>query len=334
MDTFENKRRKLNSFFIFICAGIITGYLSFYSIQYSIFYGIVISYAIDALPIIIGFFASPLAGGFFGLILNTILHWRFFFPHFTEESYLYAVAILFLSSFTGFLIGYIPAKIKATTLRKKIAVIIFLSLCLGISDFSPIIIGRLLGRTRLFRYWLIFGSAAMSSLLFGAITFPIAYAVIDKKKKLLLLPVLFLCVAYISTQFISSTNTPRYTPTFENYILSDDPGISALAQSIRSKQTLSKNETICAYYEYVRDNIKYDIDPIFIGEYPQYPNETISLGFGDCEDKSILLISLLRNAGINASVHIQPQHALVKIVNNNVITYLDPTSLETCPFNI
>lgn len=49
------------------------------------------------------------------------------------------------------------------------------------------------------------------------------------------------------------------------------------------------------------------------GDYPSYPLETLSRGSGDCEDLSILLISLLKQAGFDSVLLIMPTHAAVAV---------------------
>lgn len=54
----------------------------------------------------------------------------------------------------------------------------------------------------------------------------------------------------------------------------------------------------------VRKYVKYTPDKAQLGvdEYWTFPNETLLLGTGDCEDMSNLLVSLARNAGVPANL--------------------------------
>jgi hypothetical protein len=92
-----------------------------------------------------------------------------------------------------------------------------------------------------------------------------------------------------------------------------------------------------ALFFYVKDNIQYLSDPDY--EYVQHPEETL-LGAGDCEDKSILLISLLYSIGLESELVIVPQHTLVKLKipdskkkyqKKDGWIYLDPTC-RNCEF--
>lgn len=68
--------------------------------------------------------------------------------------------------------------------------------------------------------------------------------------------------------------------------------------------------------EYVT-NIEYKINPT-IAKSPKY---TIALGYGDCDDKSNLLISLLKVQGYDALLVIVPQHifALIHLDEQNLM---------------
>lgn len=66
-----------------------------------------------------------------------------------------------------------------------------------------------------------------------------------------------------------------------------------------------------ALFYYVRDNIQYLKDPE--KEYIQLPEETI-LGAGDCEDKAILLYSLMKAIGIRSRIVLIPKHAYNEIL--------------------
>lgn len=61
-------------------------------------------------------------------------------------------------------------------------------------------------------------------------------------------------------------------------------------------------EKAMACLAFVRKNIAYTPDKAQygVGEMWQYPHETLALGRGDCEDGAILMVSLMRNAGVPA----------------------------------
>lgn len=57
-----------------------------------------------------------------------------------------------------------------------------------------------------------------------------------------------------------------------------------------------------ACLRYVRKHVAYVSDKTSygLGEFWTFPNESLALGKGDCEDMSILVVSLMRNAGVPA----------------------------------
>lgn len=74
-----------------------------------------------------------------------------------------------------------------------------------------------------------------------------------------------------------------------------------------------KDSQVCnakALFYYVRDNIRYISDPPY--EYIQQPEETL-IGAGDCEDKAILLLMLMKSIGIRSRIVIIPGHAYTQI---------------------
>jgi hypothetical protein len=73
---------------------------------------------------------------------------------------------------------------------------------------------------------------------------------------------------------------------------------------------LSADETCYVHeiYRYVVDNYKYYGDPRR-DELVQTPNQTLSIGGGDCEDLTILLNSLLENIGVETYLVLTENHA-------------------------
>ena len=75
-------------------------------------------------------------------------------------------------------------------------------------------------------------------------------------------------------------------------------------QALASKLTAGKNterERIDALYSYVAENIRYVGVSFGLGAYqPHKPSEVLRNKYGDCKDKHVLLMSLLRAAGIQA----------------------------------
>ena len=76
-----------------------------------------------------------------------------------------------------------------------------------------------------------------------------------------------------------------------------DPGVIQVASElVRDLPQYDRVGEICALHEFVRDSIRYTNDPLDI-ELVRTPRAILEMGVGDCDDKSILLSSLLRCIG-------------------------------------
>ncbi len=85
-------------------------------------------------------------------------------------------------------------------------------------------------------------------------------------------------------------------PTGEYMIWPEHPTIQALAGSLTS-EGLTVYENVKSIYDYLRDNLDYEAIP---GSEPKQCLRTLADRTGDCDDQSILFVSLLRAAGIPA----------------------------------
>jgi transglutaminase-like putative cysteine protease len=76
-----------------------------------------------------------------------------------------------------------------------------------------------------------------------------------------------------------------------------DPGVIQLASSlVRNVPQYDRVGEVVALHGFVRDCIRYTNDPIDL-ELVRDPRTILEMGVGDCDDKSILLIALLRCIG-------------------------------------
>ena len=76
-----------------------------------------------------------------------------------------------------------------------------------------------------------------------------------------------------------------------------DPGVIQLAsQLVRSVPQYDRVGEVSALHGFVRDAIRYTNDPIDL-ELVRDPRTILEMGVGDCDDKSILLVALLRCIG-------------------------------------
>lgn len=94
-----------------------------------------------------------------------------------------------------------------------------------------------------------------------------------------------------------------------------------IARQYPGVQNWDQAKAIC---EWVRDSISYVSDPQDC-EYIQLPEETLNSGGGDCDDKAVLLASLLMCVGFRCSLVFVPNHVYVAVylpaAPGNVRTY-------------
>jgi len=117
-----------------------------------------------------------------------------------------------------------------------------------------------------------------------------------------------------------------------SFITPDDQNVIELKNEIlKDKPVLTSNWI--ALRDWVGSNIQYRSDSEIHGEreYWQFPNETIPLRTGDCEDFSILLCSLLRADGWSSdSVYVivgeqnSQYHAWVRVIWNDIQYNIEP----------
>jgi PKD repeat protein len=86
--------------------------------------------------------------------------------------------------------------------------------------------------------------------------------------------------------------------SYDEYVLDplDDPTLGDLAQALLNRVGGVEEAFLECALAFVQGAIKYVLDPAAF-EYPLYPLETLVDGRGDCEDTTILYVSLLRGLG-------------------------------------
>lgn len=112
-------------------------------------------------------------------------------------------------------------------------------------------------------------------------------------------------------------------------IVSDNIELRSYANSIVS-DCQDKECQINSIYRYIVENFNYLSDPVGV-ELIQTPQETIDIGGGDCEDLSILFISLLENIGIKAYLVLTDNHAYalaVDVDTDNLWKYIEQSFIE------
>ena len=130
---------------------------------------------------------------------------------------------------------------------------------------------------------------------------------------------------------------PIYEP-----LLSSNPTIRTLADDIRSAHT-NKEEQVVAALQLVQGKIRYLGMEMGIGSHqPSAPHDTWTRRYGDCKDKSVLFVSILRELQIDAHPALvntdlryrvadrlpSPKnfnHVITRVALGDEIYWLDPT---------
>ncbi len=127
----------------------------------------------------------------------------------------------------------------------------------------------------------------------GKITYTVTYNIESTAETV---PALTLTGAGRMTD-IPTSLVSQYTSTTETF-WADDPEIAALAQSLTANQTTVLGK-VTRLVKWFNENIDYSNN-----EVPLYPNQTLQQHSGDCDDQSILLISMLRSIGVPSYLEI------------------------------
>src|SRR5690606_16334671 len=123
-----------------------------------------------------------------------------------------------------------------------------------------------------------------------------------------------------------------------------DPAVVEIAQSIRARD-LQPEQQILAALRMVQDDIRYFSLALAESTHrPTPPGMVLERRFGDCKDKSLLAVTLLRELGFDAHValvrsdggallpHLMPSikafdHAIVTVHHDGRDWWFDPTML-------
>ncbi|MEM9988613.1 MAG: DUF3857 domain-containing transglutaminase family protein, partial [Pseudomonadota bacterium] len=137
-------------------------------------------------------------------------------------------------------------------------------------------------------------------------------------------------------QDIANWGVDIYAPT--DHLPTD---IKTVLTSVQSRPLA---EQITWAIRFVQDDIRYFSNSVGLGAHiPRDPATTLRLGYGDCKDKSVLLVSLLKALGVEATValtHLDNgaslpalapspltfNHAIVRITTDHGPVFIDPTS--------
>jgi len=133
-------------------------------------------------------------------------------------------------------------------------------------------------------------------------------------KTLQVLITILVVVVIITLSFIfqgEKQNTPvneKINPYIEKIVLNDLTLRTKSSNIASNCESGNKECQLNLIYRYVVDNNSYYSDPR-TQELIQSPQETINIKGGDCEDLTILLISLLENLGIKTYLVLTENHA-------------------------
>ena len=111
----------------------------------------------------------------------------------------------------------------------------------------------------------------------------------------------------------------------KNYVEPGSPLVTGLATALTTEKS-SQMEKVQALYNYVSNNVNYTIFEDWRGA-----GEVLQTKRGDCTDKSIALVSMLKNAGIESYVVYGEKiddysHAWVSVKVDGKWLQLDPTA--------
>ena len=110
----------------------------------------------------------------------------------------------------------------------------------------------------------------------------------------------------------------RRADPYISEIVFDDASLREYALSIVQQQDISnKEQMVNTVYRYIVENFNYISDPEN-EELIRAPIQTINNKGGDCEDLSILLISLLVNLGIKTYLVLSDEHAYALAYDINI----------------
>lgn len=114
-------------------------------------------------------------------------------------------------------------------------------------------------------------------------------------------------------------NPPYMFDVINNHVTPRDPTIRKVAAGIAKKYPGQYNiYQIIEIFNYTTHNVQYVSDPRG-RNYWSYPNETIEVGAGDCEDYSTLISSLVEAVGGTTRLYLTDNHAFAAVYAGNDI---------------
>ncbi|MCF7878526.1 MAG: DUF3857 domain-containing protein [Candidatus Omnitrophica bacterium] len=160
-------------------------------------------------------------------------------------------------------------------------------------------------------------------------------------------PFSYINPAFLVSSFSSWQEIYKWWFSLYSDKLKMNPEMSKLLKSL-TKGKKDQKEKAKAIYEYVAKNIRYvAVEYGDSGYQPHLASEVFLNKYGDCKDQAILLVTLLRAAGLDAYPVLIPtrgsypiskdfpsinfNHAIAAVYLNGNFIFMDPTS-DTTPF--
>lgn len=111
----------------------------------------------------------------------------------------------------------------------------------------------------------------------------------------------------------------QFTPMLERYVMPDDPAVRQVADALEAygeRWDCSERRLAEVAKRWVTNNIRYTPDSEVHGwdDYWQTPYQTLRLGTGDCEDMTVLYVSICEALGIGCVLVSEKDHVSAAVL--------------------
>ena len=279
-----------------------------------------------AVPISVGYLVSPFAGAWVGVVSALVagiaaFGWNLVLPWLAP----YFLSVIAVSMAAGALVGALPAMLapRAESFR-LLATLFVCALAVQLADVAPALVEINLRSPVTDGLALLPFMVLLSYSAFVLVAAPLVRLVVLGDRRAIGPAVAVFVVLLVVT-------CPRIESLVQDNpvdLSNPPPRIMALADRL-APPDLSDEDRISATLAYVRDDI---------GPYIPPPNkqvlhrqsalQTLERGRGDCVDKAVLLVTLLRYEGFVAELDELPDHVRVTLFHEGGERILDPSHEE------